>query len=232
MPLQNRVNPHGAIFASPVRGTFMGNRGGVLHNQNREIVRQGASRRWITCLLEFKGRYRVVMSPGRYTELFFLDEAAALAAGHRPCAECRRERYNAFKAAWNRSADPRGGKYPLADEMDRELHPARIDRRKGKVTYEASLNSLPDGCFVQIDGASYLVYGDTLLLWSPAGYVEKRHRPSDLIVKVLTPEPIVRCIRHGYKGCGSHAGQICENLIQQAVEMLPKRGRYDAQDGD
>jgi len=196
MPLQNRVDPCGMIFASPARGTFMGNRGGALHDRNREIVRQYASRRWITCLLEFKGRHRVVMSPGRYTELFFLDEAVALAAGHRPCAECRRERFNAFKAAWNRSGDPRD---VLANEIDIQLHPTRIDRRRGKVTFHAPLNSLPDGCFVQIDGSSYLVYGDALLLWSPAGYVEKRNRPNDLIAQLLTPEPVVRCIRRGYK---------------------------------
>jgi hypothetical protein len=196
MPLQNRVDPSGLILVSPARGTFMGNRGGALHNQDREIVRQYANRRWIACVLEFRGRHRVVMSPGRYTELFFLDEAVALAAGHRPCAECRRERFNAFKAAWTRSGDQPD---VLADEIDKELHPARIDRRKGKITYQSSLNSLPDGCFVQIDGSSFLVYGGALLLWSPAAYVEKRPRPSDLIVQVLTPEPIVRCIRQGYR---------------------------------
>src|ERR1035438_2779229 len=130
MPLQNRVAPSGEIFAS-ARGTFMGNRGGAIHNDGRQIVRQYASRRWITCLLEFKGRRRTVMSPNRYTELFFLDEAVALAAGHRPCAECRRARFNAFKQAW-------GGTSPLADEMDVELHRARIDHRKGKEIGRAS----------------------------------------------------------------------------------------------
>ena len=174
----------------------MGNRGGAIHNVRREIVRQYAGRRWITCLLEFKGRRRTVMSPGRYTELFFLDEAVALAAGHRPCAECRRERFNAFKTAWNRLA---GGKPPLADEIDLELHGSRILRRAGKVTFQAPLESLPDGCFVQIEGCSYLVLGDALVLWSPAAYVDKRHRPTDLVVTVLTPEPIVRCIRQGYR---------------------------------
>src|SRR6266567_439698 len=117
----------------------MGNRGGALHNEKREIVRPYASRRWITCLLEFKGRQRSVMSPGRYTELFFLDEAVALAAGHRPCAECRRERFNAFRDAWSRSADPRGVHSPGAGEIDMEMHRARIDRRKGKITYQAPL---------------------------------------------------------------------------------------------
>lgn len=199
MPLQNRVDPCGTIFSTPARGTFLGNRGGAIHNQKREIVRQYASRRWITCLLEFKGRRRSVMSPNRYTELFFLDEAVALAAGHRPCAECRRNRYNAFKEAWIRAREPRGENRLLADEMDIELHCARINRRKGKVTYQAPLNSLPDGCFVQIEGSRYLVWSDTLLLWSPAGYLKKRHRSTELIVTILTPEPIVRCIRHGYK---------------------------------
>lgn len=177
----------------------MGNRGGALHNDQREIVRQYASRRWITCLLEFKGRHRVVMSPDRYTELFFLDEAVALAAGHRPCAECRRERFNAFKAAWNGSRDRGGAEYALADEIDRVLHPTRVDRRRRKIVYESPVNSLPDGCFVQIDGSSYLVYADALFLWTPEGYVAKRHRPDDLIVQVLTPKPIGRCIRQGYK---------------------------------
>jgi hypothetical protein len=192
------VDPRGVIFSTAERGTFLGNRGGVLHNQERNIVRQYASRRWITCLLEFKGRRRSVMSPNRYTELFFLDEAVALSAGHRPCAECRRGRFNAFKEAWHRSISP-PGEPPLADEMDLELHRARIDRRKGKVSYQASLNSLPDGCFVQIDSSSYLVWAGALLLWSAGGYLEKRRRPEDQTVTILTPEPIVQCLRHGYR---------------------------------
>jgi hypothetical protein len=199
MPLQNRVDPCGVIFRSPARGTLMGNRGGALHNREREIVRQYASRRWIACLLEFKSRRRIVMSPNRYTELFFLDESAALAAGHRPCAECRRERFNAFKEAWRRYADRPDGSRDSAEEVDLELHWARIGRRNQKVVYQAPLDLLPDGCFVQIEGASYLVRGDALFLWSPAGYVKKRFRPSDLSVTVLTPEPVVRCLLRGYK---------------------------------
>jgi hypothetical protein len=196
MPLQNRVTPRGEIVAVEARGTFMGNRGGALHNEKREIVRQYASRRWITSLLEFKGRPRVVMSPGRYTELFFLDEAVALAAGHRPCAECRRERFNAFKAAW---LPERVGNSLYADDMDRELHRARIDGLKQKVTYRADSKALPDGCFVQIGDASYLVWRDALLRWSPEGYVERHGRASQGDVTVLTPEPIVRCLGHGYE---------------------------------
>jgi len=186
----------------------MGNRGGVLHDPGRQIVRPYASRRWITCLLEFRGRRRVVMSPGRYTELFFLDEAVAFAAGHRPCAECRRERYNAFRDSWN-CAHPHAGAPYLADRMDEELHRARISRRKEKVTYQAPLSSLPDGCFVQIEGSSYLVLGRTLLLWSQAGYLESRPRPDGLTVTVLTPEPIVGCLRQGYRPeIHASAGQL------------------------
>src|SRR5579863_5757723 len=158
MPLQNRVSPWGEIFASTARGTFMGNRGGQLYDEERKIVRQYSTRRWITCVLEFKGRRRVVMSPGRYTELFFLDEAVALAAGHRPCAECRRRRFNEFKEAWCRAENRRPGEFLYADEMDEQLHPARIGKHRRKVTYDAPLRSMPDGCFVRIAGASYLVW--------------------------------------------------------------------------
>jgi hypothetical protein len=196
MPLQNRVDPFGTLFRTPARGTMMGNRGGALHNSDREIVRSYKSRRWITCVLEFKGRRRAVMSERRYTELFFLDEAVAFAAGHRPCAECRRASFNAFKNAWRRARGlPR---LPFADEMDRELHPARIDGRK-KATYTASMDSLPDGCFVQIDGRACLVWGEALLIWSPEGYTMRYTRPKDSTVIVLTPEPVVACMRHGYK---------------------------------
>jgi hypothetical protein len=196
MPLQNRVDPFGNLIRTAARGTMMGNRGGVLHNANREIVRGYKSRRWITCVLEFRGRHRVVMSANRYTELFFLDEAVAFAAGHRPCAECRRERYNAFKDAWQLAH--RLDESPYADDMDLALHPARIDKRK-KVTYKSALGSLPDGCFVQIQGSGYLVWRGALLLWTPKGYTRHDVRPKDSIVTVLTPEPIVECFRQGYR---------------------------------
>ena len=194
MPLQNRVDPFSNIFRTHARGTMMGNRGGALHNSGREIVRSYKSRRWITCLLEFRGRYRKVMSQGRYTELFFLDEATSFAAGHRPCAECRRERYNAFRDAWWRLS--KQARPPFADEMDLELHPARIDRGK-KVTYEAALSSLPDGAFVHVEGCAHLVWRGALLLWTPDGYA-KEYLPEDSVVTVLTPKPIVGCLREGY----------------------------------
>ena len=196
MPLQNRVDPFGNIFRTHARGTMMGNRGGALHNSEREIVRPYKGRRWITCVLEFRGRHRTVMSERRYTELFFLDEAVALAAGHRPCAECRRERFNAFREAWQRAK--MSNTLPFADDMDLELHPSRIDRR-AKVTYKAALNSLPDGCFVQLEDHAYLVSGDSLLLWTPEGYATLEARPNNLTVQVLTPAPIVQCLSHGYQ---------------------------------
>jgi len=191
MPLQNRVDPFGKLFRTPARGTIMGNRGGALH-VNREIVRPYKSRRWITCVLEFRDRHRIVMSDRRYTELFFLDEATAFAAGHRPCAECRRERFNAFRDAWRRAK----GLYtlPFADEMDRELHPKRI----AGLTREAAVDSLPDGCFVAIGERPYLVWGGALLFWTPEGYGKREARRKNSTVTVLTPEPIVACIRQGY----------------------------------
>ena len=198
MPLQNRVDPFGMIIRSPARGTLMGNRGGALHNQEREVVRPFKSRRWIACLLEFKARRRSVMSPGRYTELFFLDEAVALAAGHRPCAECRRDRFNAFRNAWS-CRDGNRRETVLAPEIDAELHRCRIDQQRKKVTYRAKLNSLPDGCFVDIKGSAFLVWDDGLALWTPERYARKIHRPKDLVATVLTPEATVQCLTQGYK---------------------------------
>jgi hypothetical protein len=199
MPLQNRVDPYGMIFRSPARGTMMGNRGGALHNDSREILRSYISRRWIACVLEFRGRKRTVMSPARYTELFFLDEAVALAAGHRPCAECRRERFQAFQNAWRRWTGGNSEEPPGASEMDVELQRARIDKRRTKVTYEAELHSLPDGCFVDIAGSPFLVWNDALLLWTPERYAQRDRRPDSSTVTVLTPRPIVECIRTGYQ---------------------------------
>ncbi len=193
MPLQNRVDPYGTIFRTTARGVMMGNRGGAIHNGEREIVRRYVSRRWIACLLEFRGQRRVVMSPNHYTELFFLDEAVALAAGHRPCAECRRERFRAFQRAWNRERPP------TADEMDAALHPARIGRQGQKITYEAPLDALPGGCFVEHDAQPWLVWRGALALWTPEGYVRTIARPAGAAVTVLTPRPIVECLRRGYR---------------------------------
>jgi hypothetical protein len=139
------------------------------------------------------------MSPRRYTELFFLDEAVAFAAGHRPCAECRRERFNAFKNVWRSANQTERDHIPGADGIDAELHRTRIDAHRRKVTYDAELDSLPNGCFIQIDEQAYLVWEHALLLWTPAEYSKRIRKPENLIVAVLTPQPIVRCFRQGYK---------------------------------
>ena len=135
---------------------------------------------------------RTVMSPGRYTELFFLDEAVALSAGHRPCAECRRGKFNEFRSAWGQALH--------APELDAVLHRARIDRGGNKITYEDKLALLPNGCFVSIEGSAYLVWSDALLVWTPERYGRREARSAGpTVVTVLTPEPTVRCLRNGYR---------------------------------
>jgi hypothetical protein len=176
----------------------MGNRG-LLHDENREIVRQFKVQRWITCCLEFRGRTRSVMSPRRYTELFFLDEAVAFAAGHRPCAECRRERFAAFQQAWKRRGKEHSNAPASALQIDAELHRSRIDRAGRKVTYEAELNALPNGCFIEIGGSPLLIWNNTLFSWTPDGYARKEQQAGGLWVTVLTPQPIIECFVQGYE---------------------------------
>ncbi|HET6276774.1 MAG TPA: hypothetical protein VFE16_12660 [Candidatus Cybelea sp.] len=193
MPLQNRVTPFGEIVALPGRGRMMGNRG-VLHDDARRIVRAWQTRRWITCVLEFRGRRRAVMTPHRYTELFFLDEAAALSAGHRPCAECRREDYRRFQSFWRASH----GGAATADAMDARLHADRL-AGKNKRTYRAALASIPDGAYVAFDGAAWLVWEEELHRWSDSGYVERRARPARCEVDVLTPQSAMPLLAAGYE---------------------------------
>jgi len=196
MPLQNRVTPYGDLIATSARGLLMGNRG-RLHDAERRIVRYASGRRWIACLTSFRGRRRRVMSPGLYTELFFLDEAVALAAGHRPCAECRRADYERFRAAWTRALDADTGPLPSADEMDSRLHDDRLSGRRTRRTYRERLGGLPDGAYVDVDGSPWLVAGDMLCPWSPAGYASTRPRTSGLVT-VITPRCLVEVIRAGY----------------------------------
>ena len=193
MPRQNRVTPRGSFIATAARGTLMGNRG-CLHSDDGRILRAWQVRRWITCVLSFRGRWRFVMPPGRWTALFFLDEATALAAGHRPCAECRRDDYRRFRDAFLAA---HAGHPPGADPMDLTLHAARVDERRMKRTYEAPAASLPNGTFVEIGGQPWLVQGDRLLAWTPSGYAELRARPTGHVT-VLTPRPTVAAIRAGY----------------------------------
>ena len=184
MPLQNRVTPLGELIAHPARGTVYGYRG-CLHDANGRIVRRYQVKRWIACSLEFKGWHRSpLMQPGRFTELFFLDEATAFAAGHRPCAECRREDYNAFLALVGETR---------ADDVDERLHAERSRH------WAAPFDGLPDGTFVLRDGEPWLVHGETLRRWTPGGYTDRVPRPNDEAT-VVTPPSLVGVLRAGWSG--------------------------------
>jgi hypothetical protein len=193
MPLQNRVLPTGQIVTHPARGTMMGNRG-ILHDGHQRL---GVSRwrhpHWICCELRFRGRHRQVMQSGRYTELFFLDEAVAIAAGHRPCAECRRTDYLRFRSLWERAHGPATD----ATALDRTLHRARVTRDRRHIRHKAEARGLPTGTFIMQDGQPHLLWGDHALPYTPDGYSTKRDRP-DGVVTVLTPAPLVAVLRLGF----------------------------------
>jgi hypothetical protein len=199
MPLANRVDPFGGLFADPARGLFFGNRGGRFHRDGGTLGgRRWVSRRWICCRLEFKGRHREVWGRG-YTELFFLDEPTALAAGHRPCFECRRAQARAFAAALAAGTGRRP--VPGADEIDRVLHAERLDGRD-KRRHRLSFDDLPDGAFVALPGMAgdaFAVRGPALLQWTPAGYGGRRERPRGLAAEVLTPPAILAALAAGYR---------------------------------
>jgi hypothetical protein len=183
VPLQNRVTPLGELIAHPARGLVYGNRG-CLHDDNGRIRRRYNGKRWIACRLEFRGWHRSpLMQPGRFTELFFLDEATAFAAGHRPCALCRREDYRRFTVMVS------GGR---ADAIDARLHGERLARR-----HEAAFDELPDGAFVLLDGEPWLVRADNLLRWTPAGYEDRASRPRGRAA-VLTPPTLVSVLARGW----------------------------------
>jgi hypothetical protein len=207
MPRQNRVMPTGEIRAVPERGTLMGNRG-ILHDEEGRIKRPWQVRRWLLCLLEFRGRHRVVMTPRRYTELFFLDEATGLAAGHRPCYECQRGRYNAFRDAFARgNPSPLGANGLTAGAIDDRLHDDRVGPARSKRTWRTKLDELPDGAMIADEdrpGETFLVLGDSLFLWSPGGYADRRPRPKGADVEVLTPRSTVNAIQAGFAP-GVHA---------------------------
>jgi hypothetical protein len=201
MARMNRVTPGGAIVATPERGTMMGNRG-RLHDADGRILRQWQVKRWLLCVLEFNGRRRTVMAPDRYTELFFLDEATGLAAGHRPCFECRRRKYLEFRAAWALATDDhRRPDQIKADQIDERLHAERIGPDRNKLTFTAKIDDLPDGVFVALPGCDaepQLILGDRLLTWSPGGYHYGQTRPRGVSVSVFTPATMVGVIRAGY----------------------------------
>jgi|SRR5450755_905754 hypothetical protein len=217
-PLQNRVLPTGEIVAHPARGLLMGNRG-CIHRPDRTLgVTRWRTKMWISCVLDWRGRQRDVMPPGRWTALFFLDEATALAAGHRPCGYCRRADHRCFADRW-RAARGMAAR-PLAGEMDAWLHAERVDRRtRSQVRRPVAAGDLPDGTMVGYDGGSApwgpaswgpaswgpapwwpaLCCGGALLPWSFAGYgVPVPVRP-EARVELLTPPSIVAVLAAGYR---------------------------------
>ena len=193
MPLQNRGTPLGEVVADPARGLVYANRG-CLHDVTGRIVRRYNGKRWIACRLRFKGRRRPLMRPGRFTELFFLDEATAFAAGHRPCAECRRSDYDRFVSLWHlKFPDARG-----ADAIDAQLHAERVDATKrAQRHHDEPWDELPDGTFAFVEDAPHLLWGDAVHRWSPSGYTQTRARPTGK-ARVITPASIVAVLRHGW----------------------------------
>ncbi|GAA3437060.1 hypothetical protein [Kutzneria kofuensis] len=192
-PQRNRVTPTGEIEAFPLRGAWTGNRG-VIH-RGREIVRFHAGDLWITCALEFKGRWREQWLPNRWTHLYFHDEAVSFAAGHRPCGECRRASYVAYRDAW---ADAVGHR-PSATEMNRQLHGERIIRgTHTRRFHDLPWAGLPDGTFVLVDALPALVVDGSLALWTRAGYLGRKRRPTAGTATVITPPSTVTVLRAGY----------------------------------
>jgi len=194
-PGRNRVTPMGEIVAIPLRGAWTGNRG-ILHS-GREVVRFHASDLWITCALEFRGRYHPDQwLPHHYTFLYFHDEAVSLAAGHRPCAECRHADYRAYQRAW---AQGLGVRPPSAKEMNRQLHGERIVRgTHRRRTHEMPWDSLPDGTFVAVDGVAAVIIGDQLTRWTHDVYGARYARPVRGTARVVTPPSTVAALRAGY----------------------------------
>jgi hypothetical protein len=197
MPLQNRVTPLGELVAHPARGLVYGNRG-CLHDDSGRIRRRHPTRRWIACRLEFKDWQRgPLLRPGLFTELFFLDEATAFAAGHRPCALCRREDYNRFSTIWQELHPGQVG----ADAIDSQLQAERMDpETRGRRLHRARLGDLPDGSFVLHEGQPRLVLGGRILAWSPAGYTGPPSRPEEDRLGLITPPSLVHVLRTGWRG--------------------------------
>jgi hypothetical protein len=194
MPLRNRVDPFGELFADAARGLYFGNRGGKFHRDDRTLgARRFVSRAWICCVLSFKGRQRDVW--GRYyTELFFMDEPTALAAGHRPCFECRRAEAIDFAERFTHGKSRAG-----APEMDERLHAERLDG-KIKRLHRRKLDDLPDGAFVTRSGGdAFAVKGKRLLRWTPSGYVQSTPRPGGIEVDMLTPPSVAQVLARGYR---------------------------------
>ena len=196
-PARNRVSPLGGVIAAPGRGAWMGNRG-CLHRDEggraaREIVRNHQHKAWITCVLSFRGRRVPQWEPNRYTPLFFLDEAVALAAGHRPCAEYRRSAYNTYRTLW---AETHGGTLPYAMDMDNQLHRERTDTARRRAAWD----SLPDRVFVLTDVGPAVVVGDHVVPWDGEANIYRNELPRPRVGTglVITPPSTVEILRAAY----------------------------------
>lgn len=201
MPLQNRVNPFSNLISTPERGAWTGNRG-VIHNERKEIIKNYAVKYWITCVLKYKNARRNVMTPNRWTELFFLDEATAFASGHRPCGFCRHADFKRFKELW---IIANGEQYGLTnktkmDIIDAIIHQERLDKNGVQKTFKSTLTALPDGTFITLDemDKAYLWYQQNLYEWSFNGYTKVLQLDKDKEVTVLTPLSYVAVFKAGY----------------------------------
>lgn len=193
MPLQNRVDPFGELLATPARGLLMGNRGGRMHDERRQLgTRRWTSKQWICCKLEFNNRHREVWGDG-YTELFFLDEVTALATGHRPCFECRRRDAEHFARLFS-GREQRAS----APAMDKILHAERLSDN-AKRMHARDIDTLSDGAMIVRDGAAFALRGGQLLRWTPSGYTETTPRPRAMSVDVLSPPSSLTVLQRGYR---------------------------------
>jgi hypothetical protein len=196
--LQNRVDPFGNIIVTNARGSLMGNRG-VIH-KDKKIVKAFNHKAWIICLLEFKGRKRQVMMPDRWTELFFLDEATAFAAGHRPCFECRREDALKFKSFWIQGNPEYNFHMKTSiQQIDNVIHAERIDPNYKKITHQRRLSDIPVGTFVLLNDEPFVFYKNQLHRWTPFGYQESLSMDPDSLFTVLTPSSVVNAFLAGYE---------------------------------
>ncbi|AXK81003.1 hypothetical protein DW352_11070 [Pseudolabrys taiwanensis] len=192
MPLHSRVSPFGELFATGARGTLMGNRGGRLHDSERKLTaRRWTSKQWICCKLDFNDRHRKVWGDS-YTELFFLDEVTAFAAGHRPCFECRRKDAEHFAVLFANKA-----KRASAADMDRVLHVERLDGKQKRL-HRLAIEALPDGAMIARGGEAFAARGRHMLPWTPSGYGVPLQRPRGLVY-VLTPPAILGVLTRGYR---------------------------------
>ncbi len=197
--LQNRVSPNGSIIKTKARGAWLGNRG-VIHNEKQEIVKPFNIKAWIICMLEFRGRHREVMQPDRWTELFFLDEATAFSAGHRPCFQCRYKDHMRFKEYWVKgNPQYRFDMKTSVKEIDVIVHGERTGKKGVKVIYNERVKNLPDGVFVNHKEECYLLLKGKLHHWTPYGYDNAEDTVPSQIVEVLTPRSIVNTFMAGYE---------------------------------